>query len=319
MPIRSNRNLTEYYDRFSYSGAGGPREYPVALWTGARGVQAGGHPGSPNARAMDYITIDTTGNASDFGDILSDNGRKGPSSSSSGIRGILCGGEGTPGAVVDTISYVTIGTLGNAVDFGSTTIWARGNGCSSGCASGDDARGIWTGGVSQRPTIEYVNINITGSTVGDFGDCNTERVYDTSLNCNGTRALIAGGMTPSLTNEIEYITINTTGNGIDFGDLTVARYGLSAAPSTTRATCAGGRNQGVRVIDYWTMATLGNATDFGDLSEDRGYNGSGSNLTRGICAGGYGPSSAPTGSQSIDYYTISVSYTHLTLPTIYSV
>ena len=33
MPIRSNRNLTEYYDRFSYSGAGGPE--PVIDGTGS--------------------------------------------------------------------------------------------------------------------------------------------------------------------------------------------------------------------------------------------------------------------------------------------
>ena len=40
-----------------------------------------------------------------------------------------------------------------------------------------------------------------------------------------TRGLIDGGQTgPTSYNHIEYVTILTTGNAIDFGDLTVARF-----------------------------------------------------------------------------------------------
>ena len=43
-----------------------------------------------------------------------------------------------------------------------------------------------------------------------------------------TRGLFGGGTTGSASNVIDYVTIASTGNATDFGDLTVARYRLSA-------------------------------------------------------------------------------------------
>jgi len=42
------------------------------------------------------------------------------------------------------------------------------------------------------------------------------------------RGVFGGGYIGSLTNMIEYITISTTGNASDFGDLTELVYGLNA-------------------------------------------------------------------------------------------
>ena len=39
----------------------------------------------------------------------------------------------------------------------------------------------------------------------------------------GTRGLFASGLTPSLVDTIEYINVNSTGDAVDFGNLTVAR------------------------------------------------------------------------------------------------
>ena len=39
----------------------------------------------------------------------------------------------------------------------------------------------------------------------------------------GTRGIISGGHTPSVTNVIQYITISTLGNSQDFGDLIAAK------------------------------------------------------------------------------------------------
>ena len=36
---------------------------------------------------------------------------------------------------------------------------------------------------------------------------------------NSTRAVFAGGGSPSVTNTIDFVTIQTTGNASDFGDL----------------------------------------------------------------------------------------------------
>ena len=68
---------------------------------------------------------------------------------------------------------------------------------------------------------------------------------------------------------IEFITIATTGNAADFGDMTSARYNHGGASSPTRAVFMGGfpfTNATNVIIDYVEIATTGNAVDFGDLT-----------------------------------------------------
>ena len=114
------------------------------------------------------------------------------------------------------------------------------------------------------------------------------------------RGLFGGGSTGSDSNVIDYVTIASTGNATDFGDLTVARYGLAGCSSTTRGLFAGGYSPTSNVIDYVTIASTGNATDFGDLTVARYYLAGCSSSTRGLFGGGN------TGSYSnvIDYVTI---------------
>ena len=75
-------------------------------------------------------------------------------------------------------------------------------------------------------------------------------------------------------NVIDYITIATTGNATDFGDLSTNRYGLSACASSTRGVFGGGTLDDVTLyntIEYITIASTGNTTDFGDLTLTRDY------------------------------------------------
>jgi hypothetical protein len=68
------------------------------------------------------------------------------------------------------------------------------------------------------------------------------------------------------------VTIGTTGNATDFGNLSVARAQLGGASSATRAVFGGGWSDAdstEATIDYVTIATTGNATDFGDLVTGR--------------------------------------------------
>ena len=51
----------------------------------------------------------------------------------------------------------------------------------------------------------------------------------------GTRGLIMGGIISGRSNVVDYITISTTGNSADFGDLTSVRYNSGGASSPTRA------------------------------------------------------------------------------------
>ena len=102
------------------------------------------------------------------------------------------------------------------------------------------------------------------------------------------------------TTDIDYITIQTTGNASDFGDLTVARTALSACSDLTRGVLGGGCCGASNVMDYITVATTGNASDFGDLTLARYQLGGLSDGTTGVFAGG----NSGSWSDVMDYITI---------------
>ena len=90
-----------------------------------------------------------------------------------------------------------------------------------------------------------------------------------------------GGIAAERSNIIDYVTINSTGNATDFGDLLNPTYALNSACSNKtneRATYGGGYT-GVYtdVIQYVTINSTGNTTDFGDLLAAVGNSGSTSN------------------------------------------
>ena len=93
-------------------------EQPPSNSFGTRGVFAGGL-GSPT-NVIDYVTIASPGNATDFGDLTVARGYN--SGCSNGTRGIT--GPGSPsggGTANNTLDYITIATPGNATDFGDLT------------------------------------------------------------------------------------------------------------------------------------------------------------------------------------------------------
>ena len=86
-------------------------------------------------------------------------------------------------------------------------------------------------------------------------------------NTGGTRALTFGGMTPTLKNNIEFINIDTAGDGTDFGDLVSAARSNSSAADRTRAVMLAGSTPGTPNgdvdIEKVTIASKGDAVDFG--------------------------------------------------------
>ena len=80
----------------------------------------------------------------------------------------------------------------------------------------------------------------------------------------GARGVIAGGYPAS--NVIQYITISTAGNAIDFGDLSHATALSGGCASNTRGLITGDYPSTGDDIDYITIASTGNAQDFGDYS-----------------------------------------------------
>ena len=75
----------------------------------------------------------------------------------------------------------------------------------------------------------------------------------------------------------------TTGNALDFGDLTTARMGTVTAMSPTRGLIFGGYTTAhTKEIDMITIASKGNGLDFGDNTFTGGYGAGCSNQTRGL-------------------------------------
>ena len=105
---------------------------------------------SPNTatNVIEYVTISTLGNASDFGDYSVNDG-DGPFSCSNATRSVRAGG-GFPSGT-DTIDFIEIATLGNSVDFGDLT-YSRYS--ADGVAS--PTRACFAGGANV-PSLGYLN------------------------------------------------------------------------------------------------------------------------------------------------------------------
>ena len=250
------------------------------VWYGDRGVFAGGYDGAYNA-SIDYITISSTGNASDFGDLAA--GHSNSNGLSSGSRGIFAGGATSSSDVTNVIEYIVFATTGNTTDWGDLHTALQNNPASL----SNGSRGIIAGGytASAINNIQYFVLNTTGN-ASDFGDL-SEAKYGLSGTADSTRGLIAGGYSSSLLNTIEYITIATTGNTTDFGDLTYSRYHGGGLSDTTRSVFYSGGYNTNNVIDYVTTASTGNATDFGDSTQSiSGNRASTASSTRGVSCNG---------------------------------
>ena len=87
---------------------------------------------------IEYITLTTSGESSDFGDATSNTGSLNNNSASNTIRGVYHIGRSTPGgSVLNTLDYITIATTGNAQDFGDLSYVTR-----SGCGLSDSHGGL---------------------------------------------------------------------------------------------------------------------------------------------------------------------------------
>ena len=78
-----------------------------------------------------------------------------------------------------------------------------------------------------------------------------------------------GYVAPVNVNNIEYITIASTGNSTDFGDSTQANSYTAGSASATRMINGGGGGPITNIIDYIQIPTTGDAVDFGDLTQKR--------------------------------------------------
>ena len=242
-----------------------------------RGLFGGGN--TPTATAtIDFVQIQTQGNAQDFGDLTSARQASGLGSATRGVFG----GTGHPnGNIMD---FVTFATTSNAVDFGDLQSSLNGK-----ASAANSTRGIFAGGgtPSVSNEIDFITIATTGDAT-NFGDLTAARRNHAGV-ASPIRAVFAGGDAGPTTDAIDFVTIASIGNAVDFGDLSAARETAGGASSSTRGVFMGGYTSpgDVDVIEYITIASKGDAKDFGNLSAAR-RNGCGvSNNIRGLYAGGH--------------------------------
>ena len=265
-----------------------------------RGIIAGGSPGSDNNEQIEFINIQSDGNAVEFGELITS--RRGCGGCSSSTRGLI--GSGTASnpspTFTNSMEFITIATTANGTNFGDLN-----NAMRNPAGVSNSTRGIFAGG-GDNPTfidvIDFFTIASTGNAT-DFGNLLAALKAASGVG-SPTRALFGGGQTPSFVDTIQYVTIATAGNATDFGNLTTARGYSGGVSSTTRGIFGGGGAPSIsNVIDYVTIATTGNATDFGDLTDERGPDNSQicSHL-RGLFVGGENP--GPTACNIIDAVTI---------------
>jgi len=235
-----------------------------------RGIFAGGDPG-PGSELDDigHVTIASTGNALIFGDLTDERSSLGGCGNS--IRGLFGGGDPGPSRT-SRIDFITIATTADAIVFGDLTA-ARYS--LQGSATASSTRGLWTGGNSPSDDniIDYVTIASAGNAI-DFGDTTMEKCIDAGAASDGTRAVIMGGQQSgspyAAVDTIQVVTIASTGNAVDFGNLTAAKEEGGATSNSIRAVYMGGGNSSpsaeLNSIDYVIIQTGGSAIDFGDLS-----------------------------------------------------
>ena len=208
-----------------------------------------------------------------------------------GTRAVAPGGNSNPDSTSESISYVTISTLGNSQDFGNLLAGINAN-----VGGSSRTRGLSVGGSfipTRTDTIEFFTFSSLGN-AQDFGNLTSSRA-ELGFTSNNIRGIAAGG-SPN-TNVMDYVTIASTGNAKDFGDLAVAREGLAQGciSNGTRGIFSGGNSPTMlNNIEFITIATTGDTADFGDMISATSRQANCCSATRGLMAGGASPSKINT-------------------------
>ena len=278
--IASTGNATAWGELLSYgtSMAGGASN-------NIRGVLAGGYTGAPtNSRIslVQALTIPTNGEIFDFGDLQFNSQQL--SGVGNATRGVYANGYAYPNmspvsneSLNMTYTMIEFMSSANRTDFGDIIDNAA---CRDLATCETPIRGYFAGGEGTGQDSPSHNKNIT---IKGFAN-NSESVKFGELSINSLRGSGVGSATRgvfllgqitgtyTLTNTMEYITLTTSGEVTDFGDITtVTSNGNNNSASNMirgvyhipRSSHGGAE---LNTLEYITIATTGNATDFGDLN-----------------------------------------------------
>ena len=142
-----------------------------------------------------------------------------PNQQTGGTRAIF---SGSYSPMSDAQCYINVDTTGNAIDFGDFVGTDR----SASATCGSRTRGLIMGGYPGSPATAGVNeidCNIFSSTGScfDFGNL-SEAVRYAVGGGSETRGLRAGGYDGSRSEVIDYLTIASSGDAKDFGDIALS-------------------------------------------------------------------------------------------------
>ena len=258
---------------------------------GTRALMIGGFsPGGSDT--INFVNVATEGTALDFGNLSRSAGYCGAMGGRT--RGVIpLQYQMTPSeATTNIIEFLTILTEGNTQDFGdmATSTYGR-------ASASNDVRGIISGGEATEDAMEFITLASLGNG-SSFGDL-TQGRREPQSTADPTRMVTAGGYASPSTgtryNIIDFVTIATTGNAQDFGDLTVTRWKPAACADATRGVFAGGGTpSNLNVIDFITIQSTGDATDFGDLVLTSNRGSAGSDSIRGVIFTGFSDTGSHT-------------------------
>ena len=135
-----------------------------------------------------------------------------------GARGVMIGGHSHP-SYYNTIDFVTIPIQGNATDFGNLT-----KGRAETSALSNRTRGLVAGDAvpGSDDTIDVWTMSSSGN-ASDFGNLlsSTNNAQSFGALANATRGIFGGGYQAGTgqVNILQFVTINSNGNAVDFGDI----------------------------------------------------------------------------------------------------
>jgi len=258
--------LTDALDFGDLVGVG--RSHTAATSNGPndRFIVVGGYDGSNRLDIIEYMTISTLGNSTDFGNLTLARNSLGACSNSLNDRGVFAGGA-VP-ARVNIIDYITISTTANADDFGDLTIVATNP---TGSSNGELDLGIMYAfdEAGDGNHIDSFTISTLGNST-DWGTAiNSKSGSGPASNGTGDRGTFAAGAVSARRN-IEYITFSISGSAAEFGEISTLKQNTAGYSNGVGqiGVNAGGvfSGSGQTRMEYWSITTLGDAVTFGDLA-----------------------------------------------------
>ena len=169
------------------------------------------------------------------------------------------------GANIDRMEYFTIASTGAGTDAGNLSEIQNAVNATNG-----DSRYVINGGYGESGSVQGMTYNdfSTSANASAFGNLSAGHASA----CSTSRAVF--NVPGANESTIEYVTVASTTNSADFGDLDNPRGNAGAASDGTTGEWYGGNdnvgggNFSINFIDSITIGTTGNATDIGDLLED---------------------------------------------------